>query len=117
MAPPEVRDLRELIRYRAKLVALRTSAKAQVHAVMAKCGVLPASTTCSALAGQVLLDKMELPQPYRYRVDSLRRLVEVFDDEVDVARKPSPQAPPGRTGAIGLSKPSTAWARSWRPYL
>jgi transposase len=35
--------------------------------------------------GQVLLDKMDLPQPYRYRVDSLRRLVEVFDDEIDVA--------------------------------
>ena len=28
-APPEVRDLRELVRYRAKLVALRTSAKAR----------------------------------------------------------------------------------------
>jgi transposase len=28
VAPPEVRELRELVRYRAKLVALRTSAKA-----------------------------------------------------------------------------------------
>ena len=35
--------------------------------------------------GQVLLDKMDLPQPYRYRVDSLRRVVELFDDEVDIA--------------------------------
>jgi transposase len=40
-APPEVRDLRELVRYRAKLVAFNTSAKAQVHAVMAKLGILP----------------------------------------------------------------------------
>ena len=30
IAPPEVRELRELVRYRAKLTALRTSAKAQV---------------------------------------------------------------------------------------
>jgi transposase len=85
VAPPEVRELRELVRYRAKLVALRTSAKAQVHAVMAKCGVLPALGDMFGPGGQVLLDKMELPQPYRYRVDSLRRLIEVFDDEIDIA--------------------------------
>ena len=82
VAPPEVR---ELVRYRAKLVALRTSAKAQVHAVMAKQGILPQLDDMFGPGGQVLLDKMDLPQPYRYRVDSLRRLIELFDDEVDIA--------------------------------
>src|SRR6266498_873339 len=38
-APPEVRELRELVRHRAKLVALRSGLKAQVHAVLAKQGV------------------------------------------------------------------------------
>ena len=33
---PAVRELRELVRYRAKPVALRPPLKAQVHAVMAK---------------------------------------------------------------------------------
>jgi transposase len=42
IAPPAVRELRELVPYRAKLVALRSGLKAQVHAVMAKQGVLPA---------------------------------------------------------------------------
>ena len=42
IAPPHVRDLRELVRYRARLVELRSGLKAQVHAVMAKDGVLPA---------------------------------------------------------------------------
>ena len=32
IAPPAVRELRELVRYRAKLVALRSGLKAQVHA-------------------------------------------------------------------------------------
>ena len=41
IAPPATRELRELVRYRAKLVALRSGLKAQVHAVMAKEGVLP----------------------------------------------------------------------------
>src|SRR5215212_1714545 len=35
IAPPEVRDLREQVRYRAKLVGVRTGLKAQVHAVLA----------------------------------------------------------------------------------
>ena len=39
VAPPQLRELRELIRYRAKLVHLRTSCKAQVHSVLAKEGV------------------------------------------------------------------------------
>jgi hypothetical protein len=40
LAPPAVRELRELVRYRAKLVALRSGLKAQVHAVLARkaCG-------------------------------------------------------------------------------
>ena len=44
IAPPAIRELRELVRYRAKLVQLRSGLKAQVHAVMAKEGVLPTVT-------------------------------------------------------------------------
>ena len=36
IAPPELRELRELVRYRAKLVCIRTGLKAQVKAVLAK---------------------------------------------------------------------------------
>ena len=39
LAPPAVREVRELVRYRAKLVALRSGLKAPVHAVLAKQGV------------------------------------------------------------------------------
>ena len=46
--PPEIRDLRELTRYRQKLVGLRTSCKDQVHAVLAKLGI---AVTCSDLFG------------------------------------------------------------------
>jgi transposase len=38
-APPEVRERRELVRHRAKLVQLRSGLKAQVHAVLGKEGV------------------------------------------------------------------------------
>jgi hypothetical protein len=51
-------ELRELVRYRAKLVALRSGLKAQVHAVMAKEGVLPAVTDMFCKAGSAQFDEM-----------------------------------------------------------
>jgi len=84
VAPGEVRQLRELVRYRAKLVALRTSAKAQVHAVMAKVGVLPSLGDMFGPGGQELLARMPFEGAYKLRVESLRGLLEVFDREVAV---------------------------------
>jgi hypothetical protein len=63
IAPAGVRELRELIRYRAKLAALRTSAKAQIHAVMAKLGILPTLSDMFSAAGQVLLDGVPFEGP------------------------------------------------------
>jgi transposase len=39
IAPPQVRELRELTRSRIKLVRMRSPAKDQVHAVLAKPGI------------------------------------------------------------------------------
>ncbi len=68
IAPPGLRQLRELVRYRAKLVALRSGLKAQVHAVLAKEGVAVPVADCFGLAGRVFLDQVELAGPYRARV-------------------------------------------------
>ena len=38
IAPPATRELRELVRHRAKLIALRSHCKAEVHAVLANAG-------------------------------------------------------------------------------
>jgi transposase len=82
-----VREARELVRYRAKLVQLRSGLKAQVHAVMAKEGVLPGVTDMFGPAGQRLLDAMELADAYVVRVESLRDLIEVYDREVVVLER------------------------------
>ena len=76
VAPPPLRELRELIRYRAKLVHLRTSLKAQVHAVLAKEGVRVPMSDLFGVGGQVLLDKVHLADAYRVRVESLRDLID-----------------------------------------
>jgi transposase len=87
IAPPAVRELRELVRYRAKLTALRTSAKAQIHAVMAKLGILPPMTEMFGPGGQRLLDEMDFPGPYGLRVESLRDLLEIFDREIALVER------------------------------
>jgi len=75
IAPPEIRELRELTRYRIKLVRLRASGKDQVHAVLAKLGI---PVTCSDIFGgwgSTWLDELALPQPYAGKVASLRQLI------------------------------------------
>src|SRR5205807_1910130 len=82
IAPPEVRELRELVRYRFRLVGHRTSCKAQVHGVMAKNGVLPARVEMWGPGGTAQLDALELPMAHATRLDSLRRMIDIYDREV-----------------------------------
>jgi transposase len=87
VAPPATRELRERVRHRCKLVALRSGLKAQVHAVLAKQGVhVPVSDLFGA-GGRQLLDEVELDGPFHGRVASLRRLVEAFTFEIDLWAK------------------------------
>ena len=87
IAPPATRELRELVRHRAKLVAIRAQLKAEVHGVLAKCGVRVVMTDLFGLEGTALLDRIKLPAPYRARVESIRRLLTDLDFEVDVFTK------------------------------
>src|SRR3954470_23879737 len=82
IAPPALRELRELVRYRAKLVQLRSGLKAQVHAVMAKEGALPVVTDIFGPAGTRQLDRLELGAPFARRVRSLRELIVRYDREI-----------------------------------
>ena len=87
VAPPALRELRELIRYRAKLVHLRSNLKAQVHAVLAKEGVVVPMTDLFGIGGQRLLDEVKLKRAYRIRVESLRDLIELCDREIAILEK------------------------------
>jgi transposase len=84
IAPPETRELRELVRHRAKLVGLRSGCKAEVHAVLAKCGIQVSLTDLFGVSGLELLDRLELAAPYAARVASLRRLLDDLDFEIDL---------------------------------
>jgi transposase len=87
IAPPETRGLREAIRHRCKLVALRSGLKAQVHAVLAKQGVRVTVSDLFGVGGQRILDELQLDAPFNARVGSLRRLIEAFTFEIDIVAK------------------------------
>jgi transposase len=82
IAPPPVRALREITRYRHKLVGQRTSCKDQVHAVLAKCGIAVTHSDLFGQGGGIWLDGLPLPQPYAGKVASLRALTGVLDREI-----------------------------------
>lgn len=81
IAPPATRELRELVRYRAKLVALRSGLKAQVHAVLAKAGVLISATDLFGVTGRNHLESTPLAGVYAQKVASLLHLIDTFDAE------------------------------------
>ena len=87
LAPPAVRELREAVRHRAKLVALRSGLKAQVHAVLAKQGVLLPVSDVFGVRGRLLLKQVPLDGPFRARVNSLCRLIDAYDWEIELAAK------------------------------
>src|SRR6266542_6313986 len=84
IAPAEIRELRELTRYRIKLVRLRTSCKDQVHAVLAKLGIPVTCTDIFGVWGNTWLDGLELGQPYAGKVASLRTLAGELTAEITV---------------------------------
>jgi transposase len=74
IAPPEVRELRALLRHRATLVRLRTRAQARVHAVLADRGLHPGVGLWTA-AGTEWLDRLDLSGPDRTIVTDNRAVI------------------------------------------
>ncbi len=82
IAPPELRELRELVRYRRKLSQLRTGLKAQIHAVLGKEGVIPQLTGLWGACRARWLDDQQLAAAYQDRIVSLGHLIDHDDREV-----------------------------------
>jgi transposase len=102
IAPHQVRELRELTRYRAKLVNMRTSAKDQVHAVLAKLGIPVRHADLFGPGGNAWLDQLALPQPYRGKVGSLRSLIEVYTGEIGLLEEVIAELLAGHAGYAAI---------------
>ena len=118
--PPSVRELRELVRYRAKLRGVRTGLRCQVHAVLAKEGVNVPMSDLFGVAGNELLDTVPLADAYVVRVESLRDLLEVCDREMAMLERKIAARLDGDKGyhaiqaipGVGPCWPPCSWPRS-----
>ena len=84
VAPRELRDLRDLLRHRIALTALRTGLKKRVHAQLARLGIAREQSDLFGRAGREFLRTLQLREPVRRRVDSTLSLIDDFDREITV---------------------------------
>jgi len=87
IAPRELRDVRELLRHRAALVAMRTALKNRVHAILAKHGITREQSDLFGKAGREFLSTVALREAPRRRLESLLSLIDDFDREITETTK------------------------------
>ena len=85
IAPPGVRELRELVRHRAKLVIVRSGFKAGVHAILAKQGLHLPVKELFGPRGRAELAAAPLDRAYRARLNAYLRIVDTLDTEIVLA--------------------------------
>ena len=107
LAPPQVRELRELVRYRAKLVALRSGLKARGPRRARQAGVrVPMSDLFGVAGGRLLeqlrLEQLRLERAYALRVASLRRLLAAYDQQIAMLGREVGQALAGDVGYLAI---------------
>jgi transposase len=104
IAPPALRELRELVRHRARLVAWRSGLKASVHAVLAKQGVHLRVSDVFGVGGRQLLGTAPLDSAYRLRVNALLRVIDAVDFEIQAVSGPLRVALAGDPGFAAVQQ-------------
>jgi transposase len=82
IAPPELRELRELVRHRRQLVKLATATKNGVRGLLAKHNIRVPGSHLETDTAVELLDGLHLPGTYAIRLAAQRRLMLVLADEI-----------------------------------
>lgn len=95
----EIRDQKELLRYRASLVGLRTMIKNKVHSLLSKNGLASPYSDPFGKKGLLWLKALPLREHYREALDGYLRLLASLDEEIrgatkriDLEVKDNPQA-------------------------
>ena len=114
IAPREIRELRELVRYRHKVVETRANAKAQVHAVLAKQGVRLPMSDLFGRGGTKLVNELALDDSYLIRVESLRDLIACHGREIAMLDRAIATRLQGHRGYEAIQA-IPGWARCWLP--
>jgi transposase len=91
LAPPEVRQRRERLRYRMALSRLRTGVKNRIQAILHRLGILHPFSDLFGKAGRKFLQRLELPEASRAvllgYLDLLDRITALIEQVEDWMRK------------------------------
>jgi transposase len=83
--PREIRDLRELLRYRAALVRLQTTVKNRVHAILLKHGYQAPVRDAFGVRGRAWLATLTLRPVYQQALHGYLQILDVVRDQIDAA--------------------------------
>ncbi len=83
LAPPEVRQRRERMRYRMALVRLRTGVKNRVQAILHRLGILHPFSDLFGKEGRTFLEKLDLPEASQAVLGGYLRLLDHLREEIE----------------------------------
>lgn len=83
LAPPEVRQQRERMRYRIALVRLHTGVKNRVQAILHRLGILHPFSDLFGKGGRAFLEKLDLPEASQAVLSGYLRLLDHLRKELE----------------------------------
>lgn len=87
IAPKEVRDIRELVRYRTTLVRIKTQFITRIHAVLFKVGEKIKATDVTGIKGRKEIDALDLREIYKREIQSCLTLCDQLKAQIDIFSK------------------------------
>lgn len=100
--PREIRDTRELLRYRISLVRIRTSVKNRIHGILHKNGVNSPFSDLFGKGGRVYIASLSLHPCYTHILTGYLALVEFLDELISNVEKEIYKKPLVKTKDIQL---------------
>ena len=86
-AKKEVRQWKELVRFRASLLNLRTQVKNKVHAILHKHGLRHNFSNLFGKAGRLWLQTLTLEEPFRHNLTQYLSLIDFLTLQIDEAEQ------------------------------
>ncbi|MEA3510232.1 MAG: IS110 family transposase [Actinomycetota bacterium] len=83
---PQTRSVRELVRFRIKLVKLRTMLKNRIHSTLMTHGIPNPTSDLFGATGRRLLDELEIPDPWAMNTIETIALIEILDQRIAAYR-------------------------------
>jgi len=83
----EVEELRELTRYRATVVHLRTRAKNSINGILVRLGIVRPYGNIFGVNGRKWLSELELPTTMRFQIDSWLGLIDIYNSNIAKVEK------------------------------